>query len=208
MAEILIKRVHEDAKMPVKGSPGAAGFDLTSVEEIVIPPHGKALISTGLTMAFMGPIYGRIASRSGLALKNHIDIGGGVIDADYRGVVKVILFNHGSEAFMVNSGDRIAQLIPEMIASPKIVEVDDLGETKRGAGGFGSSGVKSEPIQLPAELDQSLRDYLAKKRPKKSAKEEGDEEREDEERSDEEEGEGEEEIWNSYGNRQALMADL
>lgn len=81
------------------------------------------------------------APRSGLAWKNHIDVGAGVIDADYRGNVGVILFNHGEDEFKVTKGDRVAQLILEKIITPPVVEVEDLDATERGAGGYGSTGV-------------------------------------------------------------------
>lgn len=86
------------------------------------------------------PTDGRIAPRSGLASKNFIDTGAGVIDADYRGQVKVLLFNHSEEDFQVKEGDRIAQLVIERIWNPEVVEVQDLEESVRGAGGFGSTG--------------------------------------------------------------------
>lgn len=97
--------------------------------------------------------YGRIAPRSGLAVKHHIDVGAGVIDADYRGNVGVVLFNHSDADFKVTAGDRVAQLILEKIITPAVVEVDDLdalGSTARGAGGYGSTGVASEN-QSPAK---------------------------------------------------------
>lgn len=84
--------------------------------------------------------YGRVAPRSGLAAKNHIDVGAGVIDEDYRGNVGVVLFNHAQADFDVKRGDRIAQLICERIFYPELVEVSTLNETERGAGGFGSTG--------------------------------------------------------------------
>lgn len=84
---------------------------------------------------------GRIAPRSGLAAKNFIDVGAGVIDADYRGQVKVLLFNHSDADFVVKEGDRVAQLVLERIYTPEVVEVQELEESVRGAGGFGSTGV-------------------------------------------------------------------
>jgi len=85
-------------------------------------------------------IDGRIAPRSGLASKHHIDTGAGVIDADYRGQVKVLLFNHGEKDFEVKEGDRVAQLVLERIYTPEVEEVEELEESVRGAGGFGSTG--------------------------------------------------------------------
>ena len=84
--------------------------------------------------------YGRIAPRSSLAWKNHIDVGAGVIDEDYRGPVGVVLFNHSDEEFRIIQGERIAQLIITKIITPEVIVVDDLDDTKRGTGGFGSTG--------------------------------------------------------------------
>ena len=94
--------------MPVKGSVYAAGYDLHAIEEKVVPARGKALIGTGLAFGIPVGNYGRIAPRSGLAAKNSIDIGAGVIDSDYRGEVKVLLFNFSDTDFKVVEGDRIA----------------------------------------------------------------------------------------------------
>ena len=87
--------------------------------------------------------YGRIAPRSGLAWKKHVDIGAGVIDADSRGNVGVVMFNHAEEDLVVNRGDRVAQLVLERICIADVLEVDELDETERGEGGFGSTGVEA-----------------------------------------------------------------
>ena len=100
-------------------------------------------MSTDLSIATPEGTYGRIAPRSGLAAKHFIDTGAGVIDADYRGEVKVLLFNHAETDFKVEKGDRIAQLVLERIYTPEIVEVENLEESVRGAGGVGSSGVSA-----------------------------------------------------------------
>ncbi|GAA5934272.1 hypothetical protein JCM10213_003748 [Rhodosporidiobolus nylandii] len=139
-SSFLVQRLSEAAKLPVRGSALAAGYDLSSAEAKTVPAQGKALISTGLAIAVPEGTYGRIAPRSGLASKHMIDTGAGVIDADYRGEVKVLLFNHAKEDFQVNAGDRIAQLILERIVTPEPQEVASLGDTVRGAGGFGSTG--------------------------------------------------------------------
>ena len=139
--EILkVKRLSENAIIPTRGSPLSAGYDLSAAAEIVVPARGKALVKTDLAMIIPETCYGRIAPRSGLAWKKHIDVGAGVIDADYRGPVGVVLFNHGENDLEVKRGDRIAQLILEKIAFADIVEVAELDETTRGAGGFGSTG--------------------------------------------------------------------
>ncbi|GAA5834244.1 hypothetical protein JCM11251_000580 [Rhodosporidiobolus azoricus] len=139
-SSFLVQRLSEAAKLPIRGSALAAGYDISAAEDKVVPAQGKALISTGLAIAVPEGTYGRVAPRSGLASKHMIDTGAGVIDADYRGEVKVLLFNLSKEDFQVKSGDRIAQLILERIATPDVQEVASLSETQRGAGGFGSTG--------------------------------------------------------------------
>ncbi|KAA0164428.1 hypothetical protein FNF31_02352 [Cafeteria roenbergensis] len=128
------------AVLPTRGSALAAGYDLSAAHDGTIPARGKALIKTDLAVAIPEGCYGRVAPRSGLAWKHSIDVGAGVIDADYRGNVGVILFNLSDTAFDVKAGDRIAQLVLERIATPDVVEVDDLEASDRGAGGFGSTG--------------------------------------------------------------------
>lgn len=135
-------KLSENAYTPTKATPDAAGFDLYSAYDYEIPAHGKVLAKTDIQIAVPSTCYGRVAPRSGLAHKNFIDVGAGVIDRDYRGNVGVILFNFGSEPFkgkshkdpfillaypiivslLVNKGDRIAQLICERIAYPELVE--------------------------------------------------------------------------------------
>jgi dUTP pyrophosphatase len=138
---LLIKKLSPNATTPTRGSAFAAGYDLYASQPTTIPSRGKALVSTDLSIATPEGTYGRIAPRSGLAAKHFIDTGAGVIDADYRGEVKVLLFNHADVDFQVGRGDRIAQLVLERIYTPEIVEVEDLEESVRGAGGFGSTGV-------------------------------------------------------------------
>ena len=118
----------------------AAGLDLKSAYNITIPAFGKELVETDLAILVPTGCYGRIAPRSGLALHHHISVGGGVIDADYRGNVCVILFNHSVTPFQIRRGDRMAQLICEKIVYPEICEVQALGDIERDTGGFGSTG--------------------------------------------------------------------
>lgn len=134
-------RLSEDAMLPSRGTAAAAGYDLYSAVDIVVPARGKAIISTDLAIALPSGCYGRVAARSGLAVKHGIDVGAGVIDADYRGDVRVVLFNHSDVDIEVSKHDRIAQLILERILTPPVVEVTDLGATARGSSGFGSTGV-------------------------------------------------------------------
>lgn len=119
-----------------------AQFNLThcSAYDTVVPARGKALVKTDIQIEVPDGTYGRVAPRSGLAWKNFIDVGAGVIDQDYRGNVGVILFNHSDIDFDVKKGDRIAQLICERIVHPTVVEAETLTDTTRGAGGFGSTG--------------------------------------------------------------------
>ncbi|CEJ86210.1 Putative DUTP diphosphatase [[Torrubiella] hemipterigena] len=135
-----VKKLSATARLPTRGSDFAAGYDLYASKETVIPARGKALVSTDISIATPPSTYGRIAPRSGLAAKHFIDTGAGVIDEDYRGEVKVLLFNHAETDFEIKEGDRIAQLVLERIATPAVVEVQELAESTRGAGGFGSTG--------------------------------------------------------------------
>ena len=141
---LLVKKCRDNAVLPVRKTALAAGYDLSSCEALTIPPKGTALVKTGLIMACPEGTYGRVAPRSGLALKHSIDVGAGVIDADYRGEVGVILFNFGTKDFEIKEGDRIAQLVLEKIELSEVWEVAELDETVRGEGGFGSTGVSEE----------------------------------------------------------------
>ena len=139
---IYVKKLSDDAILPIKVSSGSAGYDLSSPKDCVVPAHGKLLIPTNLAISIPSNTYARIAPRSGLANKYFIDVGAGVIDSDYSGNVGVILFNHSDEQFQIKAGDRIAQLILEVIIPDAIIEeVSELCETGRGGNGFGSSGV-------------------------------------------------------------------
>ena len=137
-----IKKLVPHAELPYKGSAQAAGYDMVSAEDVTVPSKNKLLISTGISMAVPEGYYGRVAPRSGLAVKNFIDVGAGVVDSDYRGEVKVLLFNFSEQDFEVKRGDRIAQLVLEKIGNAEIQEVDDLDSTERQDGGFGSTGIK------------------------------------------------------------------
>ncbi|TXG52248.1 hypothetical protein EZV62_021417 [Acer yangbiense] len=136
-----VKKLSEKAVLPSRGSPLAAGYDLSSATETQVPARGKVLVPTDISIAIPVGTYARVAPRSGLTWKHSIDVGAGVIDADYRGPVGVILFNHSDVDFEVKVGDRIAQLIIEKIVTPDVLEVEDLDSTVRGEGGFGSTGV-------------------------------------------------------------------
>ena len=130
----------ENATLPTKGSPESAGFDLYSAEKTVVTAKGKALVKTNIQISIPEGCYGRIAPRSGLSWKNHIDVGAGVIDRDYRGLVGVVLFNHSDKDLEISTGDRIAQLIMEKYENVDVIECTELELTERGEGGFGSTG--------------------------------------------------------------------
>lgn len=141
MNKLLIKKLSEFATLPSKGSKCAAGHDLYAAYDYVIKARSKEMVKTDLQIAVPAGTYGRVAPRSGLAWKNFIDVGAGVIDSDYRGPVNVILFNFGDQDFVIKRGDRIAQLICEKIEYADVVEVEDIDKTERGENGFGSTGV-------------------------------------------------------------------
>jgi dUTP pyrophosphatase len=135
-----VKKLTDLATLPVKGTPHSAGYDLSSAYNYNITAGGKALIKTDIAIALPEGCYGRIAPRSSLAWKNHIDVGAGVIDADYRLGLGVVLFNHSNEDFVVIKGDRIAQLILERYESPEILECETLPDPGSSHDGFGSTG--------------------------------------------------------------------
>ena len=138
--KLLIKKLSEHALIPTRASPGSVGYDLYSIEDMHILPYQRGIVCTGLAATIPMGVYGRIAPRSGLAVKHGVQTGAGVIDPDYTGELKVILFNHGSEKFEIKKGDRIAQLILEKCETPLIDEVEEIKDTQRGTRGFGSSG--------------------------------------------------------------------
>ena len=137
----IVKR-HPHAIIPKQGSEQSAGYDLYSITDCIIPPNNVSIIDTGIAAKFPFNTYGRIASRSGLALHNHVEIKGGVIDPDYVGNIKIILHNFGTEDFIVKRSDRIAQLILEQYLSPHIQVTSKLPTTVRNEKGFGSTGLQ------------------------------------------------------------------
>lgn len=128
------------AKSPVKTSEHAAGLDICSIENIIIPSMERALIRTGLKIKVPAGTYGRLAPRSGLAWQHGIFINAGVIDRDFSAEIKVVMVNMSAKDFEIKTGMRICQLICEKIAYPQIKEIDYLPETTRSEEGFGSSG--------------------------------------------------------------------
>ena len=141
--ELRVKCLRDSAVLPVRGTAGAAGYDISAASGCVIPARGKGTVDTGLAVSLPPGTYARIAPRSGLAYRHFIDVGAGVVDSDFRGEIKVILFNHSAEDFRVQAGDRIAQLILEHIDTPPVRKVTVLDGTDRGDDGFGSTGMHS-----------------------------------------------------------------
>lgn len=140
-SNFLISKENPNAVIPVRGSSGAAGYDLSSVEHKIVPARGSALISTGLRLQFPEDCFCHILPRSGLAVKHGIHVGAGVCDSDYRGIYNVLLFNHKDQDFEVKPGDRIAQFVLQRIYLPKWEEAHSLDITSRGDSGFGSTGL-------------------------------------------------------------------
>jgi len=140
MSALFVKKLDESAVVPVRGSELAAGYDLSSIVDIVVPSLGRVAVSTGLAVKVPVGTYGRIAPRSGLSFRHGIDVLAGVIDADYSGQIVVILYNTSGVDYEIKKGDRIAQFIIEKIEMLNVEVVDELPKTGRGVGGFGSTG--------------------------------------------------------------------
>jgi dUTP pyrophosphatase len=128
--------------LPAYATAGAAGMDVVSAEDVTISPGGRHAVATGLALAIPPGFEIQVRPRSGLALKHGVTVPNapGTIDSDYRGELKVILINHGSEPFAIRRGDRVAQLVLAPVVRASWLEVAELDETARGAGGFGSTG--------------------------------------------------------------------
>ena len=146
MTKILIKKLSKEVSLPKYETVGSSGMDLAAYinSDIKIDPGKTAIIPTGLTLSIPQGFEVQIRPRSGLAAKKKISVLNtpGTIDADYRGEIKVILINLGHETFIVEKGLRIAQMVVCPVVQAKLKEVDDLNETERGTGGFGSTGTK------------------------------------------------------------------
>tara|TARA_B100001093_G_scaffold438870_1_gene438487 strand:- start:16 stop:453 length:438 start_codon:yes stop_codon:yes gene_type:complete len=144
MVKVLVKKLFPEVELPSYKTSGASGMDLMAFIKypITIKPKTSSLISTGLSMAFSEDYELQIRPRSGLAAKNNISVLNtpGTIDSDYRGEIKVIIYNHGHEDFIINNKDRIAQIILTPVVKMEFEENDQLPETIRGKGGFGSTG--------------------------------------------------------------------
>jgi len=144
MVKVLIKKLNPNVVLPAYKTNGASGMDLMAFIEgpIKIAPNSSYLVPTGLSVAFIEDYEVQIRPRSGLAAKNSITVLNtpGTIDSDYRGEIKIILFNHGKEEFLINNKDRIAQMILTPVVKMEFEETDNLPDTLRGKGGFGSTG--------------------------------------------------------------------
>ncbi len=144
MVKILIKKLDPAVKLPEYKTDGASGMDITAFIEnsIKVKPKSSNLVSTGLSVAFSEDYEIQIRPRSGLAAKNNISVLNtpGTIDSDYRGEIKVIIYNHGNDDFIIKNGDRIAQMVLVPVVKMELEEALDLPETIRGTGGFGSTG--------------------------------------------------------------------
>ena len=144
MAKVLIKKLDPTVELPAYKTDGASGMDLMALlnEPINLKPNSSCLVPTGIAVAFSSDFEIQIRPRSGLAAKNSISVLNtpGTIDSDYRGEIKVILFNHGKSDFLINNKDRIAQMILTPVIKMEFEETDNLPETFRGEGGFGSTG--------------------------------------------------------------------
>ena len=144
MVKVLIKKIDTSVELPLYKSDGASGMDLMAFikEPINLKPQTSCLIPTGISVAFPSEFEIQIRPRSGLAAKNNISVLNtpGTIDSDYRGELKIILFNHGNENFIINNNDRIAQMVLTPIVKMKLEETNELPESIRGKGGFGSTG--------------------------------------------------------------------
>lgn len=140
MPILKIQKLHSDARVPSYAHPGDAGMDLFSSELVTIKPRTRALIGTGVTMALPKGTVGLIWDKSGLANNNGLKVLGGVVDAGYRGEVKVGLVNLGTKEVRIAAGEKIAQMLIQNVHAVAIREVTSLAATKRGSGGFGSTG--------------------------------------------------------------------
>ncbi|ABQ43489.1 dUTPase [Tanapox virus] len=138
---VYVKKSSESATIPTKSSKKSAGYDLYSAYDYLVCPKNRLLVKTDICLSIPDGCYGRIAPRSGLSLNSCIDIGGGVIDSDYRGIIGVIFINNGNSPYYIKKGDRIAQIVFEKLANVDLKEITNLDCTCRGDSGFGSSGV-------------------------------------------------------------------
>ena len=144
MVKVLIKKIHKSVNLPIYKTQGASGMDLMAYlsSPLILGPQESVLVPTGISVAFSDDYEIQIRPRSGLAAKNKISVlnAPGTIDSDYRGEIKIILFNHGKNDFIINNEDKVAQMILTPIVKMELEEIENLPDSVRGKGGFGSTG--------------------------------------------------------------------
>jgi dUTP pyrophosphatase len=139
--ELHIKKLHPDAKLPTYAHPGDAGMDLYTIEDFTIAPHEHCVVATGLAIVIPDGYAALVWDKSGVANKRHLKTVGGVFDAEYRGEYLIGLYNFGNEPQSFRVGDKITQLLIQRVEHPVLIEVEELDNTVRGEGRFGSTGV-------------------------------------------------------------------
>ncbi len=139
-----VQKLTDSAKIPMRQTEQAAGYDLYSAEATTIGPNSQKLVKTDIAIAIPEGTYAHIASQSGLAAKYSIDVGAGVIDADYRGEIKILLINNSPEPFRIKKHDCIAQMILEKNMTPRFSIIEKLPDTERDSQGFGSTGISAK----------------------------------------------------------------
>ena len=154
------KKLSPEAELPTRETPESAGLDIKALNSAVVPARGQQIISTGLALELPRKFYARVAPKSGLAALHGIDVGAGIIDADYRGDIKVLLFNHSDVDFHIAKGRDIAQIIIASCLILPVTEASELSETSRGKRGFGDSErkipkatQKVKPVKSKSEGD-------------------------------------------------------
>ena len=144
MVKVLVKKLDPNVQLPAYKTSGASGMDLMAFidKPIKLSPNSSCIVPTGLSIAFTDDYEVQIRPRSGLAAKNSITVLNtpGTIDSDYRGEIKIILFNHSNKDFIINNNDRVAQMILVPVVKMELKQTNDLPDTMRGKGGFGSTG--------------------------------------------------------------------
>ena len=138
--KLCVRLLSPHAVVPMRATDGAAGYDLFAAQRVLVPSKMHAVVPTGIAVSVPKGTYGRVAPRSGLAVRHCLDVLAGVVDEDFRGELQVVLINHGDADYVIEQGARVAQLVLEKIKVAEVVVVDDLGATMRGAHGFGSTG--------------------------------------------------------------------
>tara|TARA_B110001454_G_scaffold49657_1_gene48796 strand:- start:198 stop:683 length:486 start_codon:yes stop_codon:yes gene_type:complete len=158
--EILIKKTHPEATVPTQATEGDAGHDLYSLEEVTLASLDRAVVKTGISLAVPMGFYGRVAPRSGLAVKKGLDVLAGVVDSGYRGDVGVVLINLSAEEIVLEKKSKIAQLIIEKCHDVDWIETDDLSASDRGEDGYGSSDEEVSSLEYKRAIEIGPGDIL------------------------------------------------